>query len=244
MDLRLKGKVALIMASSKGLGFGCAKALAEEGCDIAICSRNKTNLLRAAERIQSSSNGKILTITANLRNEKTIKEVHLRIKDKLGSPDILIANTEGPPKGSFSEIETELYKKWFEIGTLRVIDMIKFCVPAMQQKMWGRIIAITSMSVKQPIQNLILSNTFRASLVNFLKTISTSLIKYNITVNSLLPGMHSTERILDLNKNFNLIDKIGDPKKFGKIAAFLASEHTDFITGQNLLVDGGHCKGI
>jgi 3-oxoacyl-[acyl-carrier protein] reductase len=262
MDLGLNEKVALVTAASRGLGRGCAEQLAAEGCRVAICSRNKDEAKAAANEIAEKTGSKVVGFSADMLNPEDISQLIEEVKKSLGDPDILVTNAGGPPPGNFATTPLEEYQKGIDLNLMSAVRLIHGLVPAMQAKGWGRIIAITSISVKQPIGTLLLSNMARAGLTGFLKTISTELAPEGITVNALLPGIHKTSRIEQLaayraeqeSKSpeeilqgmmaDNPTNTIGDPHDFGAAAAFLASDQAKFITGQNLLLDGGNYKGL
>ncbi len=262
MDLKIKDKIALVTAATRGLGRGCADALAYEGCRVAICSRSETTAMEAAQEIASRSGTQVLGFGADMSKKGEIDRLVEKVKKDLGDPDILITNAGGPPPGTFESTDLTRYQEAFELTLMSAVHLIHQLFPPMKSKKWGRIIAITSISVKQPISNLLLSNMARAGLTGVLKTISTELAPYGITVNALLPGIHDTSRIQQLVQDRAMREKrseekiyeemvnavpsgtIGDPADFGAAAAFLASHQARYITGQNLLIDGGKYGGL
>ena len=262
MDFGIKGKIALVAAASRGLGRGCAEQLAGENCRVAICSRDAASAKQAAEEIAEQTGAEVLGFGADVSRQEDISSLLAKVKHTLGDPDILVTNAGGPPPGTFASIPLDEYEKALNLNLMSAVHLIHGVVPAMKTKGWGRIIAITSISVKQPIGNLILSNMARAGLTGFLKTIATELAPSGITVNALLPGTHKTSRIEQLVKHradqegkseeevyqemkaANPSRTIGDPSNFGAAAAFLASVQARYITGQNLLVDGGSYLGL
>lgn len=262
MDLDIKGKIALVAASTRGLGRGCAQALAAEGCRVAVCSRNQTAAQEAAMDIAAQSGSEVLGFAADMRLEEDIDRLVKQVINSLGHPDILVTNAGGPPPGTFETTPLPDYQKALELNLMSAVHLVHQLYPAMKNKKWGRIIAITSISVKQPISNLLLSNMARAGLTGFLKTVSTELAPYGITVNALLPGTHETSRINQLVQDRAMREgkseeelyqemvasvpckTIGDPADFGAAAAFLAGRQARYITGQNLLIDGGKYGGL
>ena len=262
MDLDIKGKIALVAASTRGLGRGCAQALAAEGCLVAVCSRNQTAAQEAAMDIAAQSGSEVLGFAADMRLKEDIDRLVTQVIDALGHPDILVTNAGGPPPGTFANTALESYPTALDLNLMSAVHLIHGVVPAMKAKGWGRIIAITSISVKQPIGNLLLSNMARAGLTGFLKTIALELAPDGITVNALLPGIHKTahieqlavhraqeqnttpEKIIQKMMDENPSKTIGDPSEFGAAAAFLASVQARYIIGQNLLVDGGNYRGL
>ncbi len=262
MDLDIKGKIALVAASTRGLGRGCAQALASEGCRVAVCSRNQTAAQEAAMDIAAQSGSEVLGFAADMRLEEDIDRLVKQVINSLGHPDILVTNAGGPPPGTFETTPLPDYQKALELNLMSAVHLVHQLYPAMKNNRWGRIIAITSISVKQPISNLLLSNMARAGLTGFLKTVSTELAPYGITVNALLPGTHETSRINQLVQDRAMREgkseeelyqemvasvpckTIGDPADFGAAAAFLAGRQARYITGQNLLIDGGKYGGL
>lgn len=262
MDLGINGKIALVTAASRGLGRGCAEQLAAERCRVAICARNAAEIKQAAEEIAAKTGADVVGFAADMSHADDISRLLEDVRQSLGDPDILVTNAGGPPPGTFASTPLEEYEKALNLTLMSAVHLIRGVTPAMAAKDWGRIIAITSISVKQPIGTLLLSNMARAGLTGFLKTIATELAPNGITVNALLPGTHKTSRIDQLaehradleNKSkedviqemmsANPSQTIGDPSDFGAAAAFLASMQARHITGQNILVDGGNYKGL
>ncbi len=262
MDFKINNKVALVTASTRGLGRGCAEQLAVEGCRIAICSRNQEQSAKAAAEISRHTGTEVIGFAADMSSPKDIAGLVESVQADLGDPDILVTNAGGPAPGTFATTPLEQYEKGINLNLMSAVRLIHALVPAMQKKGWGRIIAITSTSVKQPIGSLLLSNTARAGLTGFLKTVSTELAPDGITVNSILPGIHKTDRIVQLAEHrskeenrpaediiremmtANPTKTIGDPGDFGAAAAFLASDQAKYITGQSILIDGGSFPGL
>jgi len=262
MDLGINGKIALVSAASRGLGRGCAQQLASEKCRVAICSRDETAVKQAAKEIAEQSGAEVLGFGADVSKAEDIGRLLEDVRKSLGDPEILVTNAGGPPPGTFASTALEEYEKALNLNLMSAVNLIHGVVPAMKASGWGRIIAITSISVKQPIATLLLSNMARAGLTGFLKTLSTELAPFGITVNALLPGTHKTSRIEQLVKDTaarekraeedvyrEMVDaipckKIGDPADFGAAAAFLAGNRARYITGQNLLIDGGRYGGL
>jgi len=262
MNFGISGKIALVTASSRGLGRGCAEQLAAEGCRVAICARDVAAVKQAAEEISTTTGTEVLGLGADMGKVEDISRLLEDVRQSLGEPEILVTNAGGPPPGTYASTVPEEYEKALNLTLMSAVHLIHGVTPAMQTKGWGRIIAVTSISVKQPIGTLLLSNMARAGLTGFLKTIATELAPDGITVNALLPGTHRTSRIEQLAKfraeqekksteeiiqemmSANPSHTIGDPSDFGAAAAFLASVQARYITGQNLLVDGGNYRGL
>lgn len=242
MDLGIAGRRAAIAAASKGLGFGVAQALAAEGVQVALCGRHRDTIDAAAVEIGHGA----VPIVADVGDIEGAAGFVRDARAALGGIDILVLNAGGPPPGDFAHTTVEQYLDAFELNCRGGIAMCYEAVPDMQQQGWGRVIAITSVAVRQPIPNLILSNTARAGLTGFLRTLAREVAGAGVTVNSLLPGLHATERIAQLGGGSGdglasgiPAGFIGDPGDFGRIGAFLCSEHARYMTGTAIQVDGG-----
>ncbi|HEX6848336.1 MAG TPA: SDR family oxidoreductase [Chitinophagaceae bacterium] len=253
MDLGLKNKVAFVAASSQGLGKAVALGLAKEGARVIVNGRNKENLEAAKHEIEKIKGTEVLAVAGDLSNdherEEVIKEI-LKVYDHI---DILITNTGGPPPGKFEELKREDWDKTYQSLLLSVVDLINGFLPGMKQQQWGRIIAITSQAVKQPVNNLILSNSVRASVAGLIKSLSNELGVYNITANNVMPGYTETDRlkkIIASDSSFSTAKKeiplgrFGTPEEFAAAVTFLASERASYITGVSLAVDGGWIKNV
>ncbi|MGH1490363.1 MAG: SDR family oxidoreductase [Acidimicrobiales bacterium] len=245
MDLGLAGKRALIAGASSGLGLGCAQALAAEGATVAIGSRSKERIDAAAATIDGAIGivGDVSTM------EGAVGFVNDGV-EALGGIDILIANAGGPPIGNFASTDLEAYSEALNLNLLSTVGMVHTAVPHMKEQGWGRIVAITSISVRQPMEILILSNTARAGVTGFLKTVATEVGRDGITVNSLQPGSHATDRLVNAGIDLEAAAKgtptrtIGTAEDFGKIATFLCSDAAKFVTGSAIAVDGGAYAGL
>jgi 3-oxoacyl-[acyl-carrier protein] reductase len=239
VDLGIAGKRAAVAAASQGLGFAAANALAREGVRVAICSRRRDAIDDAAARIE----GDAVPIVADVSTIDGARAFVSDASDALGAIDILVTNAGGPPMGTFATTDVDAYMRAFELNCAGAIAMCNDVVPTMQQRNWGRVVAITSIAVRQPIANLILSNTARAGLTAFLKTLAREVIKDGVTVNSLQPGLHATERLRALHGD-DVPTDVGDPDDFGSFAAYLCSQHARFVTGAAIPVDGGSYAGL
>ena len=247
MDLSLVGKRALVTGGSSGLGLGCVQALAAEGAIVTMVARSEERLVAAAATIREL----VHTQVGDLSNLASIPALVAQAEQAMGGIDILIANAGGPPAGNFASITLAQYEEAIRANLLATIALWKACVPAMQSRGWGRVIAITSTSVREPIGNLILSNTARAGLTGFLKTLASEVAINGVTVNSLQPGSHQTDRLAELyGGDLSAVAKstptgtIGDAGDFGRIAAFLCSDSAKFVTGTALPVDGGATRNL
>jgi len=245
MDLGITGRGALVAASSAGLGLATAQALALAGCRVVISSRDESRLRAAAESVPGA-----ITIVGDVSDTAAATRLVQEAQAALGAVDILITNAGGPPAGNFASTPLDAYQGALDLNLLSVVALCKAAVPSMQERGWGRVVAITSIAVKQPIAHLILSNTARAGATGFLKTLALEVVADGVTVNSLLPGLHATDRLRQLygdsldTARSSQATTFGDPGDFGRVAAFLCSEHARFITGVALPVDGGSYLGL
>ncbi len=253
MDLGLKNKVAFIAASSDGLGKAVAMELANEGATIIINGRNKAKLDNTRNDIEQKFNTKVLAISGDLANKDEREAVLKTVFSQHDKIDILVTNTGGPPSGKFEDLSLDDWNTTYKLLLASTVSLVKAVIPGMKQQRWGRIIAITSQAVKQPVDNLILSNSVRASVAGLMKTLASELGEHNITVNNVMPGYTKTNRLLSLiesNPSFkSAIDEIplkrfGNPEEFAAAVTFLASERASYITGTSLAVDGGWIKHI
>jgi 3-oxoacyl-[acyl-carrier protein] reductase len=253
MELGLKNKVAFVAASSQGLGKSVALELAMEGATVIICGRNQENLGHTKHEIEKQSNGEVLALAGDLSIANEREQIIKKTLDVYSDVNILITNTGGPPAGKLEELKQEDWDKAYKTLLTSAVGLINGFLPGMKQKRWGRIISITSMAVKQPINNLILSNSVRASVVGLIKTLANELAIYNITVNNVMPGYTETERLKELiettpsfasAKSEIPLGRFGTPEEFAAAVTFLASERASYITGVSLAVDGGWIKNL
>jgi len=245
LNLGLDGKTAAVAAASAGLGFGSAAALVAEGVRVAICGRDADRLKAAADRLGSET----IAIVADLSTPAGAADFVAAAARTLGPIDILVANAGGPPPGSPTGTNLDAYRSALELSMLSTVAMCHAAVPAMRERGWGRVVAITSSGARQPIPFLAGSSAARAAVTSFLKGLATEVAPDGVTVNSVQPGMHATDRILGLGDPEQLaarvpVGKLGDAADFGKAVAFLCSEPARFITGTSLLVDGGAFPGL
>jgi 3-oxoacyl-[acyl-carrier protein] reductase len=242
MNLGIEGRKAAVAAASRGLGLATAEALAAEGAQVAICGRNR-------ERVEAAAaHAGLVPIVADVSTADGASGFVRAARDALGTIDILVPNAGGPPPGTFADIsDLAAYARAFELNCLSTIAMCTEAVPAMRAQRWGRVVAITSIAVRQPIPYLILSNTARAGVTGFLKTLAREVAADGVTVNSLQPGLHDTERIRSLGEpdaSGIPAARIGLPEEFGALAAFLCSDQAAFVTGAAIPVDGGAYAGL
>ena len=262
MDLGIKNKVALVAAASQGLGKAVARQLSIEGAIVAICARNREKLNSAQEEIAQETGGIVRAYVADVTQKNQVQNMVENIVDEFGTIDILICNAGGPPSGLVDDFFPDDYKAAVELNLISTLNLCYQVMPLMKKQKWGRIINIVSVSAKQPIDSLILSNTARAGVLGFSKSLSNQLAPLGITVNSVCPGYTKTERVENLAESFAQegkgtiedfykaveqsipLGRLGKPEEFAQAVAFLASEGAGYITGTALQIDGGFIKGV
>jgi 3-oxoacyl-[acyl-carrier protein] reductase len=262
MNLGINDKTALVTASSRGLGKAIALQLSREGANVAICARKGEVLFRTKKEIEERSGGQILALAADVTDKDQVKKLVKSVVDTFGSIDILVCNAGGPPSGMAEDFGMADYLKALELNLLSTVNLCYQGIPHMKKQNWGRIVNLTSVSAKQPIDTLILSNTARAGVLGFSKSLSNQLAPFGITVNSVCPGYTRTERVEDLAKSyekkgkgsvqdfFQNIEKsipmgrLGRPYEIAAAVVFLCSEAASYITGVALQADGGFIKAI
>jgi|TARA_Y100001968_G_scaffold250326_1_gene235353 3-oxoacyl-[acyl-carrier protein] reductase len=260
MDLSIKGKNAIVCASSQGLGKSAAVDLAKEGVNLAICSRNKDKINLVKEEIEQTSDVKVVAIEADLSSEKDISALFQEAKKELKTIDILINNNGGPPPSTFEELTDEDWQKTFNSTMMSAIRLSKLVLPDMKKNKWGRIINISSVSVKTPVNGLFLSNSIRMGVLGWAKALSDEVAPHGITVNSVCPGTTKTERIEQIlnaqsessGKDKSEIEeamansipmlRIGEASDLSALITFLASEKASYMTGLAVQVDGGSAR--
>lgn len=253
MDLGLQGKVAFVAASSQGLGKSVALELAREGAHVIINGRNSTLLEETRNELDQAGSGEVFPILGDLSIAEEREEVVNTALEKFPNIDILVTNIGGPPSGKFESLKQEDWDNAYHLLLASTVSLIQQFLPSIKKQAWGRIISITSQAVKQPVQNLILSNSVRASVVGLIKTLASELGEYNITANNVMPGYTKTNRLKSLiEKNPSFADAVheiplkrfGNPEEFAAAVVFLASERASYITGTSIAVDGGWIKNI
>lgn len=247
MDLGLSGRRAVIAASSSGLGFASAKALAAEGVRVAICGRDPHRLALALEQLPPDA----VALPADVSTARGAADFVEEAAATLGGVDILVPNAGGPPPGGFAATDLDAYRPALEENLLATVAMCQAVVPAMCGQGWGRVVAITSATVRQPAPTMILSNTARAGVTGFLKTLAGEVAGQGVTVNSVQPGSHATDRLKqlhggDLGSAAARVptQQVGRPEDFGAVVAFLCSDAARFVTGAAVPVDGGASQGL
>jgi 3-oxoacyl-[acyl-carrier protein] reductase len=263
MDLGIRGKVAIVLAASKGLGRACAAALAEEGVNLVIGARNQQVLEEAARQIERTTGSKVLAVPTDVTKAEELKRIADSAIHEFGHVDILVNNAGGPPAGNFDAFSDEQWQAAFELNLLSAVRMIRLVLPSMRAQGSGRIINIVSTSVKQPIDNLLLSNSIRPGIIGLAKSLSLELAPANITINNVCPGRILTDRIRQLERIDEKVQqgmseeeilqksaqgipmrRLGKPEEVGALVAFLASQQAAYITGTTIQVDGGQTRSI
>jgi 3-oxoacyl-[acyl-carrier protein] reductase len=262
MELGLRDKVALVAAASRGLGRAIAEALATEGASVIICSRNAEDLEVAKRAIESRTGGTVDAIAADLSDRAQIDRLAKEAIAKRGRVDVLVTNAGGPPSGAFEAHDWDAWQRAVDLTLRSAVELTRAFLPGMRERKWGRIINVTSITVKQPVDNLILSNSIRAAVTGFARTLANEVATDGITVNNILPGYTRTERVEELAdataKREGLtrrdvvarfesqipMRRLGEPEEFAALATFLASSQASYITGQSIAVDGGWIKSL
>lgn len=257
MDLGLAGKTALVCGASQGLGFAAAKELSREGCTVIICSRDKDRIQRARDRIKTETGGKVFAHPVDLSHADQVVQFAKLVISEFKQIDILVNNTGGPPAGFFMDFNESDWNQAFQGTLMSTVTLTKQLLPLMAQHNWGRIINLQSIAVKQPIDDLLLSNSIRMAVVGWAKTLANQYAKHNITINTIATGYTLTERLSDLAKkraedeNVSIEDimdrwkttipmqRLAKPEEIAWLVTFLASEKASYITGETIAVDGG-----
>lgn len=262
MDLGLTNKVALVAAGSRGLGRAVAEELAAEGASLVLCARDTGTLDETAAAIAKSSNAHVLAIPADVTVTDDIKRVVDSGVERFGRIDILVTNAGGPPAGRFEQLTHEQWEAAIRLTLFSAIELTRQVLPGMKERRWGRILNITSIAVKQPVENLLLSNSLRAGLTGFARTLANEVAADGITVNNIMPGYTRTERLDELAQMMAEkqgisadefrgkwekeipMGRLGEPREFAALATFLVSERASYITGTSIQVDGGWIKSL
>jgi 3-oxoacyl-[acyl-carrier protein] reductase len=262
MDLGLRGKVALVSASSKGLGRAIAEELAAEGANLVMCARGEDALHQTAESIRKSTGVKVVEVAADVSDQAGIDRVARTALDNFGRVDVLVTNSGGPPSGPFESLTAEAWEQATRLLLMSAVGLTRAVLPGMKERRWGRILNVTSIAVKQPIDGLMLSNSLRAAVTGFARTLANDVARLNITVNNILPGYTRTDRVEQLARASSEktgasasealakwereipMGRLGEPREFAALAAFLASERASYITGTSIAVDGGWIRSL
>jgi 3-oxoacyl-[acyl-carrier protein] reductase len=262
MNLGLTNKIAMVAGASRGLGYAVARALAEEGAQISIASRDADAIAKAARKIEQETGARVLAIATDVSSAEAIENWHKKTLDHFGGIDLLFTNSGGPPPGATLNFDDAQWQKAFDLLLMSAVRMVRLAVPSMAARGGGSIILPTSSSVKEPIPNLALSNILRASVAALSKTLATELVAQNIRVNHLIPGRIATDRLRELDESNSKrqgisleeqqkrmqqsipMSRYGDPKEFAAAAVFLFSDAASYITGATLQADGGQMRSV
>lgn len=262
MDLGLKGKAALVAASSQGLGLAVAEELAAEGARLVMNSRNEATLQATCDSVRERFNAEVLGVAGDVSKVEDVERIVNGGMKRFGQIDILVTNSGGPPAGTFDNISREAWDEVSRVLLTSVIEMTRLVLPGMKERGWGRILNITSIAAKQPVENLMLSNSLRAGVTGFSKTLAAEVAVHGITVNTILPGYTATDRVVELAETLGKKEgvdpgvikgrweaeipmrRLGEPKEFAALAAFLVSERASYVTGSSVAVDGGWIKSL
>jgi len=262
MDTGLSGKVALVAAASKGLGFAIAESFAAEGATLAICARGEEGLAQARDAIARTASAPVHAVAADVSRLDGVARVVQSTLDRFGRVDVLVTNAGGPPVGMFATMDWSQWQQAVDLTLRSAVEMTRGVLPGMRERRWGRVIHVTSLTVKQPIDGLMLSASIRAAVTGFSRTLANEVAAEGVTVNTILPGFMNTERVVELNEATAAregvavevverrtreqipLRRIGEPRELAALATFLASEHASYITGQSIAVDGGWIRGL
>jgi len=262
VDFGLRGKVALVAASSKGLGRAVAEELAAEGCSLVLCARGEAALREAAKAIAARHGVPVIAVPADVGTRGEPGRVVREGLAKFGRIDILLTNSGGPPPGPFESLTDDAWERATALVLASVVEFCRVVLPGMKERRWGRILNVTSIAAKQPVDNLMLSNSVRSAVTGFARTLANEVAPFGVTVNNLLPGFTRTERMVELSevtaKKEGItveqalaryaatvpVGRMGEPREFAAMAAFLASERASYITGQSMAVDGGWIRSL
>jgi 3-oxoacyl-[acyl-carrier protein] reductase len=262
MDTGLKNRVAIVAASSQGIGRATAETFAAEGCRVAMCARNAQTLQSAADQIRKQHNAEVFAESLDVTDAGAVRGFVDAVVARFGSADICIPNAGGPPAKGFLAATLEEWRKAVDLNLLSAVYFAREVIPHMQRNRWGRIITITSISTKQPVADLVLSNSVRAAVVGLVKSLANEFGKDGILVNNVAPGYTATDRLKELAKSRSVaqgktekeisegwaadapLKRLGEPREVADAIVWLASERASYITGQTVLVDGGLYKGL
>lgn len=262
MDLGLSGKVALVGGSSRGLGRAVAEELAAAGCALVLCARTHDALAHTWAEIEERHGVPVIGVPGDLSKPEDVEAVVGVAEREFGRVDVLVNNTGGPPSGPFESHAPEGWEAAYRLLLASAVNLTRAVLPGMKERRWGRIVNVTSIAVKQPVENLILSNSLRAGVTGFARTLANEVAPYGITVNNVLPGYTRTERVEELSVSIGRtrgvapeevrgqwereipMGRLGEPREFAAAVAFLASERASYITGMSLQVDGGWVKSL
>jgi 3-oxoacyl-[acyl-carrier protein] reductase len=262
MELDIAGKVAIVAAASRGLGRAIATELAREGAILVICARGRDQLERTRDEIAAATSGDVRAVVADVTDLAGIDRVAGEALYHHGRVDILVTNAGGPPAGTFETHAWDVWQRAVDLTLRSVVELTRAVLPGMKERRWGRIINVNSIATKQPVDNLMLSNSIRAAVTGFARSLANEVAAHGITVNSILPGYTRTERVEELAQSTATKEgiaprdvlarfereipmrRLGEPDELAALAAFLASKRASYITGQSIAVDGGWIKAL
>jgi 3-oxoacyl-[acyl-carrier protein] reductase len=262
MDSGLKNRVAIVAASSQGIGRATAEAFAAEGCRVAMCARNSQTLQSAADQIRKQSNTEVFAEALDVTDADAVHHFVEAVVAKFGSADICVTNAGGPPAKGFLAATLDEWRKAVDLNLMSTVHFAREVIPHMQRNRWGRIVTITSITTRQPVADLVLSNSVRAAVMGLVKSLANEFGKDGILVNNVAPGYTATDRLKELAKARSVasgktekeisegwaadapLKRIGEPQEVADAIVWLASDRASYITGQTILVDGGLYKGL
>lgn len=261
MELGLKGKVAMVAAASRGLGRAIAEELAAEGASLIISARGEESLRRACDEI-AATGAEVIGVTADVSMPEEVARFVDKGIERFGRVDILVTNAGGPPAGSFEHLTPAMWEDATRLTLNSVLNLTRAVLPGMKERGWGRVLNVTSIAAKQPVENLMLSNSLRAAVTGFARTLANEVAPFGVTVNNILPGYTRTERVEELAQSMSgkegttpedfysrweaeiPMRRLGEPREFAALAAFLVSERASYITGSSIAVDGGWIRSL
>ncbi|MFQ5680345.1 MAG: SDR family oxidoreductase [Gemmatimonadota bacterium] len=262
MELGLNGKTALVAASSQGLGRAAAEELAAEGADLVLCARTEETLRQTAEEIRGSTGVEVLAVPTDLTEPPAVERLVAAALEAFGGVDILVTNAGGPPAGGFEEQTPEAWREAVKLLLESAVNLTRWVLPGMKERGWGRIITVTSIAVKQPVDGLFLSNSVRSAVAGFARSLANEVAPFGITVNNVLPGYTRTARVEELAERLATergasceeviaaweaeipMGRLAETPEFAALVAFLASDRAAYITGTSIPVDGGWVRSL
>jgi 3-oxoacyl-[acyl-carrier protein] reductase len=262
MDLGLRGKVALVAAASRGLGRAVAEELAAEGASLVLCARGAGRLAEACADIERAADVPVVGVAGDVSSASDVSRIVGAGLERFGRIDVLVTNAGGPPAGTFDSLGAREWEEATRLTLTSVLELTRAVLPGMRRRRWGRVLNITSIAAKQPVENLMLSNSLRAAVTGFARTLANEVAADGVTVNNLLPGYTRTERVEELARAAAgregvgeaealarweaeiPMRRLGEPREFAALAAFLASERASYITGASVTVDGGWVRSL
>ncbi len=262
MDLGLTDRVVLVAASSKGLGLACAEEFAAEGAHVILCARGADALATAAKAVEAAGPGEVLSVPTDLADAASIDALTTETLQRFGHVDVLVNNAGGPPPGKFEEHSTEAWGAAVRLNLESALQLARAVLPGMKERRWGRIVNVTSVAVKEPVDGLILSNSVRAAVTGWARTLANEVGEFGITVNNAMPGFTRTERLdqlaqsqsaarglsrEEIEKEWEAVipaARLGEPREFAALVAFLGSDRASYINGVSIAVDGGRTRTL